>query len=295
LKWLVNTAAAVVVAAVAAAAALGAGKLPDRTLLGGGAIGPAYREVARFDVHHVSMRLLAGGRKAHFYGDWNSRCAGFGAPVTATFDQVVPIAADGSFTGTGPIPGDLASGTFTFAGRLSADRARASGSGHVEFAFRPNGGDAARAYDCSARVSWQARTTPPAATGKAAIALDRAYYGNTSQRYPFVLRSPRSGARAVPQASLMWDAKCKVQKGGTGGYMTSPPAALAGDGSFGYTERFDKTFADGVVGHYTSKLEGRFGATSAAGTWRIQLRLVNADGTTRDTCDSGLIAWAAAL
>jgi hypothetical protein len=118
----------------------------------------------------------------------------------------------------------------------------------------------------------------------------RAYFGNTTQRLPMVLRVARDG-RSVAQQALMWNARCKHSVAGLGRSTSSPKMSIHGDGTFGFTERYTETYGN-FVAHITSTHTGRFGISTAAGTWRVRVDVRNAKTNKRaDSCDSGPVRW----
>ena len=145
-------------------------------------------------------------------------------------------------------------------------------------------------YSCdTGTVNWQARTSVPR-FGRPHPLAGRAYYGNTTQRLPMVLRVSADG-RSVGQQAVLWNAKCRTNVAGLGRATSSPVMPIRADGTFSFTERYTENYG-GFVAHITSSHEGRFGLSSAAGTWRVKVDVRNAAGKPADSCDSGPIRWA---
>jgi hypothetical protein len=272
--------------AVAGRAASGRPAFPaGGALLGGGAVAKQFVETANYHLHFTTVSLTDDGRRVKFYGDWNARCAGWKGPVTATFFKQVPIQADGTFQGTGPLESTSADGTFVFRGRFSG-AGRASGTGSVRFTFH-NG---ASSYRCrTGTLGWQVRTALNR-FGRPRPVAGHAYFGNTTQRLPMVLRVASDG-RTVSQQALLWNATCKNNVAGLGRATSSPTMTIRRNGTFGFTERYTETYANSVA-HITSTHTGRFGLSTASGTWHVHVDIRNAQTKQRaDSCDSGAVRW----
>lgn len=258
-------------------------------LLGGGAVGERFVPLANYDLHFTTVSVNSDGKSVKFYGDWNARCDGFRGAVTTVFFKQVDLKKDGTFKGKGPLESTSAEGTFTFEGRFK-DPGSASGTGGVKFSF----GSGGRSYRCdTGPVSWQVRTSVDR-SGRARPLAGRSYYGNTSQRLPVVLRVSRDG-RSVAEQAVLWDAHCKKNVTGLGRATGSPPIAISSDGTFSFTERYTETYG-AFVARITSTHEGRFGRSTVAGTWRVKVDVRNGSTNVKaDSCDSGLVRWAARL
>jgi hypothetical protein len=72
--------------------------------------------------------------------------------------------------------------------------------------------------------------------GRARPLGGKAYFGNTTQRLPMVLRVSPDG-RTVDQQALMWNAKCKDNVAGLGRATSSPAMRIRPDGSFAQTKK----------------------------------------------------------
>ncbi len=257
---------------------------PGGTLLGGGAIGKKFVPLASYQLHFTTVTLDPDGTTARFYGDWNGSCRGFDGAVTASFYQRVDISSDGSFKGKGPLESTSAEGTFVFEGRFTG-AGSVEGTGHVDYTFISG----SNRYSCeTGTVSWQARTSVNR-FGRARPLAGKAYFGNTTQRLPMVLRVARDGRSIVQQAG-MWNAKCKKNIAGLGRATSSPSFPIRSDGTFGFTERYTEAYGD-FTAHITSSHRGRFGLSTAGGTWRVRVQVVDTSGRQTDVCDSGRIAW----
>jgi hypothetical protein len=262
------------------ASAASAPLAPPGELLGGGAI----PENGTYGLHFVTVRVTPDGRRVKFYGDWNGACEGFTGAVTASFFKIAAIAKDGSFKGRGPLDSAVAAGPFSFQGTFTSP-ASAAGTGSVHFTFTPGPG---RSYLCdTGTVAWQVRADRPL-RGSPRPRPGAAYYGNTSQDLPFVLRVSPDG-RSVVQAALLWNATCAKSKAGLSSATFTPTAPIS-QGAFSTTQRYTDAKLSGRV---VSTDTGRFGQRAAAGTWHIHVDVVARRGGIADTCDSDRISWKA--
>jgi hypothetical protein len=297
------TAAAVCAVTGALVAAAGSAPLPPpaNALLGGGSVGTRTAP-GHADVKFTSIQISPDGTRLHFYGDWNARCDG-GGVVTASFDEIVRISADGSFSGTGPVKSEVADGTFEFRGKLSRvalggrslDAAR--GTGRVRFAFRP---DATRTHACdTAQVEWQARTTPKV-TGKARPKNGGTYYGNTSDTLPFVMRVSPDGKQIV-QAAALFVLDCNNRVEPILDAEIAPATPIGRSGSFVSVERSEETvraaelWGEGSVMKYVAVFHGKFGTWAVRGGLTVKATVTARDGTTVDICASRPLSFAASL
>jgi hypothetical protein len=287
---------------VGVAAGAGAAYTPAAdALLGGGSVG-AQRTTDHLDVKFTTIRIQKDGKSLHFYGDWIARCDG-NLLVTANFDQIVPIAADGSFSGTGPLNSEIADGTFEFNGKLSRivlggrSVEAARGTGRVNFSFHP---DPAQPHACDTTVvNWQARTSPTA-SGKATPRKGGSYYGNTSATFPVVMRVSSNGKQVV-QTGLEFVLKCAKREQPSLEADITPTMAIGRNGSFVNVERYEERiraaqiWGEGSVMKYTAVFRGKFGAWAVRGSLKVDATVVASDGTTLDTCSSGPLSFAASL
>lgn len=257
---------------------------PGGALLGGGAIGSKFVPLASYELHFTTVRLGTSGTRLRFFGDWNGRCNGWNGAVTASFFQEVGVGDDGTFKGKGPLESTSADGTFVFDGRFTG-RSSAEGTGRVVFTFH-NGGSS---YKCdTGTVTWQTRTSVNR-FGRPKPAAGKAYYGNTTQRLPMMLRVSGDGKRIEQQAGL-WNATCKKNIAGLGRATSSPTFPIRRDGTFAFTERYTEAYGD-FTAHITSTHAGRFGLSTAAGTWRVKVDVRDRSGKRADSCDSGAQRW----
>jgi hypothetical protein len=273
--------------AVAGRAAPGRPVLPAAgALLGGGAVADRFASSADYRLHFTTVSFARDGRHVTFYGGWNDRCRGYDGAVTATFFQQVAVGVDGSFRGRGQLDSTYAQGTFRFGGRFTGPGS-AAGTGSVKFTFYT----ARDKYSCdSGTVSWQARTAL-SRYGRPHPRAGRPYFGNTTQRLPMVLRVSRDG-RSVGRQALMWNARCKHNVAGLGRSTSSPAMTIHADGTFGFTERYTETYGN-FVARISSTHTGRFGLSTASGTWRVHVDVRSGRTNARaDTCDSGPLRWA---
>jgi hypothetical protein len=292
------TCAGAIVAALAVTAGTAAAEtgLPAaKALLGGGSLGEAYGAGGKhFDLQFVTARVSDDGKKVHFYGDLNARCSGVKGAVTGNFDVEVPLAADGTFGGTGTIPKQARAKDlkYAFEGRFSGATA-ASGTASVGFTFLS--GDAS--YRCSSgTVAWQARTSPDAAGSAPSPAAGAIYAGNNDETYPFVLRIAKDGSK-VAQLGTELELKCSGRKDPLFYSVVAPAGAIQDDGSFVSTEAWQMNpalFGSAVEARASQKVTGTFGDGSATGGWRIDVVLRNAKtGKKAGSCTTGAITWAA--
>lgn len=253
---------------------------PRGELLGGGSAPGTGTAGLQF----VTVRVTSDGRRVRFYGDWTGTCAGFTGGVTTSFFKVAAIAKDGSFKGRGSLVSAVAAGPFSFQGSFTSPTS-AAGSGSVRFTFTPGPG---RSYSCdTGTVVWQVRTDRPLG-GSPAPLRGAAYFGNTSQGLPFVLRVSPDG-RSVVEAALLWNAACAKSKTGLSSATFARNARIS-SGGFSKTLRYGDAKLSGRV---VSRDTGRFGADTAAGTWHVHVAVVGPGGRITDTCDSGPITWRA--
>jgi hypothetical protein len=109
-----------------------------------------------------------------------------------------------------------------------------------------------------------------------------------------VLRVARDG-RSVAQQAVMWNATCKKNVAGLGRSTSSPSMPIRSNGTFGFTERYTETYGN-FTARITSTHTGRFGLSTAAGTWRVHVDVRNTKTNARaDSCDSGPLRWAVRL
>jgi hypothetical protein len=257
---------------------------PGGSLLGGGAVGARFVPLASYQLHFTTVTVQDDAKSVRFYGDWNGRCAGFDGAVTASFWQRTDVKGDGTFKGKGPLESTSAEGTYEFEGHFTGSGS-AEGTGRVQFTF--HSGDSS--YTCdTGTVAWQVRTSV-SRFGRPRPEAGRAYFGNTTQRLPMVLRVSRDG-RTIEQQAALWNAKCKHNLAGLGRATSSPSFPIRSDGTFGFTERYTEAYGD-FTAHITSTHQGRFGLSTAAGTWRIRVDVRDQKGKRVDSCDSKPMRW----
>lgn len=284
LVWAIPVLAFAWLAVAARAASTHPAIPPGGSLLGGGAIGSAFVPLSSYELHFTTVSMTADGKVARFYGDWNGRCEGWNGAVTASFYQEAKIGSDGRFSGRGPLESTSAEGVFTFDGAFTG-AGSAAGTGRVKFTFIQG----SNRYRCdTGEISWQARTSVDR-FGRSDPRAGRAYFGNTTQRLPMVLRVSGDGRRIEQQAG-MWNAKCKKNIAGLGRTTSSPSFPIARNGTFGFTERYTEAYG-AFTAHIVSTHVGRFGLSTASGTWRVKVDVRDASGKRADSCDSGLMHW----
>ncbi len=258
---------------------------PAGSLLGGGAVGARFVPLAGYQLHFTTVSLANDAKSVRFYGDWNGRCDGFNGAVTASFWQRADLKDDGSFKGTGPLESTSAEGTYTFDGHFTG-AGSAEGTGRVVFTFHSG----SETFKCdTGTVAWQVRTSVNT-FGHPRPQAGRAYFGNTTQRLPMVLRVSRDG-RTIEQQAALWNAKCAHNLAGLGRATSSPSFPIRRDGTFGFTERYTEAYG-AFTAHITSTHEGHFGLSTAAGTWRVHVDVRDSAGKRADSCDSRPMRWA---
>ena len=256
-------------------------------LLGGGRVGPA-RTPNHLDVDFTTIRISEDGKSLHFYGDWPALC-GDGRSVTANVDRVAPIQPDGSFFAAGLLTSATAVGTFELGGRLARTSIGgqqleiASGTGRSQFALRTG-----RITCKTPLVAWQVRSAPRV-VGPPTPKRGAPYFGSDDQTDPVVLRVSRDG-RSIVQAGVEFGLDCKHKRFLFASDLV-PGATIRRDGSFSSTQRYrsapgDARFGAGNLARFTAVFEGRFGASTVAGSLRVGVRVVGKAGALADTCSS---------
>ena len=132
----------------------------------------------------------------------------------------------------------------------------------------------------SGTLRWAARSAP-----------GRVYAGLTSDRRPIVVQRSRSG-RKVDSLWVSWSAPCR----NVGGFYVAEELVnfpVSGGGRFGDAFADEVKPEEGGTRAFAYRLDGRAGASRAAGTLRVEVTDKDAAGTTTDTCDSTLLRWSA--
>ena len=158
----------------------------------------------------------------------------------------------------------------TFAGRMTERRI----TGTATFLVRLRRGQ--QSVDaCSTSVGWRADRSPGAI-----------FAGETAQHEPVVIElSP--DRRGVRHAHVGWHAPCTSGSGfgeahAELGWRSAP---LLADGTFVYSHQ-----ASAIGALVSTRLTGRIGSTTAAGTFRGRARFRLPDG---DRCQTGTLRWTA--
>jgi hypothetical protein len=274
-------------AGLVAAASLSFAPTPG-ALLGGGTIGPALT-ADQADVGFTTIRVSQDGKRLHFYGDWPARC-GDGHVVTANIDRVVSLQADGSFVAAGLMNSSTVVGSFELRGRL--DRRSiggqeldvAAGSGSAELSSRRGSATSCK----TPLLSWQVRSTPRVG-GAPTPRKGAAYFGSDDQTDPVVLRVSRDG-RSIVQAGIEFGLDCKHKRFLFASDVV-PGARIGSDGRFAKVQRYaspvkDARFPTGSIARFTATLSGRFGASTVAGSLKVDVRIESAGAALVDTCHS---------
>jgi hypothetical protein len=263
-------------------------------LLGGGVLG-AQRTTTHADVSWVTIRVAKDGKSVHFYGDnLTGACSGGQAPISTAGDLSVPLRADGSFAGSGPIAKSaIADGTFQFKGKLShlvvggQKVEGATGTAQAEFTFHQ---DPSHPSTCKTPViRWQARTNPKV-TGSAVPRKGATYYGNNTDTSPVLIRVAPNGKQVV-QAALEFVITCTSKKQLLQN-DTVPTMTIKAGGTFSNTEAYDGNpqrvaldWGTGASAHYVATFKGKFGASSVGGSLNVVVT-VTKNGSKIDSCTS---------
>jgi hypothetical protein len=186
---------------LAVAPALAASVRPSTALLGGGRIGHAFKPYPQF----VRVRASRNRHSVSFQADALQTCAGYSAnpALAAGAPYVVPLHRNGSFSGTKPFHSANADGTLSFRGRyVSATLAR--GTAREQLTFSLSDG---RHFSCdTGAFQWTARA-PRTQRGGGAPLAGGAYYGTTSQAFPFTARISHN-RRSIRVLAFEWRAHC---------------------------------------------------------------------------------------
>jgi hypothetical protein len=199
----------------------------------------------------------------------------------------------------GDLSGPHTAGHYALTGKFTTPTS-ATGTGQSQFTFAAPDG---KEYDCdTGNLKWQARDDAHSPSGgKAALKPNAVYYGNvrgSTGRLPFLLRLDATGT-TIEEATALVDARCtkdtsyyvhvdpifaRVQVG-AGGTFTSRPS---------YTDSLAGKTSD-QEGRVTMIVFGRFGKSTVAGTWRVDVKIVQrSTGALVDSCTSGAMTFKAA-
>ena len=132
----------------------------------------------------------------------------------------------------------------------------------------------------SGTLRWAARSAP-----------GRTYAGLTSNGSPIVVQRSRDGRR-IDSLWVSWQAPCQNE----GGFSLAEELVrfpVSGAGSFGGAFPDDVKLDDGGTRSFAYRLSGRAGATSASGTFQVQITDKDPAGATTNTCDTTLLRWSA--
>jgi len=268
-------------------------------LYGGGQIG----RTGQF----VRLRLGRGRLEAIQLATLTSRCSGFGAPlveniriapievpedgeivIESEFNELIPpeVPRIGGLARTGLLTGR------TTLGR----RGGATGVLRTRFLLRDPGTGQVRARCGTGAVRFSMRI-PSArpARGRPRPERGGSYFGTTGQRQPFLLRVG-PGGRAVQAAGMAYKVSCASALGRP--FQLVARAAGIRRGRFGKRGKFVREYlnAESVVVResYRWRLAGRFGATGAAGFWRVLGSSRRTDtGELLQRCDTKRNRWRA--
>ena len=295
------TVLAVLVGLVGAAVAWSAGAKPGKgSFFGGGQIEAKYAPGFHPKLAWINLAVAKDGKTLTAYGDWNASCAGYPAPARASFvAKAIAPKANGSFVAVGDLTDSHTAGHYVLAGKFTSPTS-AVGTGQSQFTFAAPDG---KQYDCdTGQVAWQARDdahTPSG--GKAALKANTVYYGNVhgaTGRLPFVLRVGSTG-KTVEEAAALVDARCTKDPNY---YAHADPifahVKIKPDGSFTSRSAYTDSLlgkSTGQEGRVTMTVSGKFGRSTVAGTWQVDVKIVlSASGSLVDSCSSGKMTFKAA-
>lgn len=262
------------------------------TLYGGGQIGRSFRQGRHGDVQFVSLAVTRDGKGAKAFVDFNTTCPGADRILPASVMEELELDPRGGLFASGPYreegPNGSQEGTFRFAGRfVSPDTAR--GTARLRMTVRFADGRPELACD-SGTVGWEVRN-PGARGQEGEVEGGAAYFGSSSDSFPFLLRVAGSG-RGVAQAALEYNLRCKNTTGGFFRNEVMPPARIRRD-TFTGGQAFDFALTPELTARAVSSVKGRFGKSRVTGAWRVRATIVNREGAPVDECDSGRMTWQA--
>src|SRR4051794_6453062 len=226
---------------------------------------------------------------------WQSRCSD---GTTLPFSSAVSVAKKSAGFSVGPdeltmtrngkkrfsgvqtfalAGGDSAAAVVVkFAGRLSAKTATGTLSAEAKILDKSSG--AVQGTCGTGSVHWKASRAP-----------GRVYAGKTSQDQPFVARVDARRKR-VTDVLMGWTAPCRPD-----GYMSIPEQlsnfTLASSGRFNDTWDQTVKMDDGGSRKFDYTLTGRLSRRSGAGKFRASVAGTDAGGASRESCDTGAVAW----
>ncbi|MFL5842383.1 MAG: hypothetical protein ACJ77Z_18200 [Thermoleophilaceae bacterium] len=143
--------------------------------------------------------------------------------------------------------------------------------------------------------------------GTAAGAWASVYAGKTAQHDPIVITVSNDGKR-VQKIAVDWEAECQSKNEYRfGGILTArakpPGVTVPGDnpllrsavrkGKLDATSIGSASLGEDLTAAIRQTVRGKFNKSFAFGTWRARVNVLDAGGTTKDTCDSGTVRWAA--
>ncbi len=255
----------------------------------------------------VRLRLGRGRLKATQLATLTSRCPGFGVPLVENI-RIAPIEVpeDGEFVIESEfnelIPPEVPRiggleriGLLT--GRTILGRSGgATGGLRSRFILRDPATREVRARCGTGAVRFNMRI-PSArpARGKPRPERGASYFGTTGQRQPFLLRVG-PGGRTVGAAGMAYTVSCASALGRP--FQLVAKAARIRKGRFDKRGSFVREYLNAelivVRESYRWRLAGRFGATGAAGFWRVLGTSRRTDtGALLETCDTKRNRWRA--
>ena len=180
---------------------------------------------------------------------------------------------------------------------------RAAGILRSRFTLTDPASGATRARCDTGTVRWSGRIAPrDAGRGRPVPAAGKGYFGTTAQGLPFVLEVLPNG-RAVRPAGMAFRASCPSLGGlpfevVSDVRMPISRGKRAARGRFGRSGETSRRFSSEEFGpvteNYRWRLQGRFGAEGAAGSWRVTGTVIrDADGAEVATCTTGRNRWRA--
>jgi hypothetical protein len=146
------------------------------------------------------------------------------------------------------------------------------------------------------------------ALGATAGAAASMYAGETAQYDPIAITVSNDGKR-VQKIAVDWEAACgsgsEYRFGGVLTARAKAPGVIApGDnpllggslrkGKLSATSVGSDSLGQDLSGSIRQTVKGTFKKSSASGTWRGRVAVVDASGAVTETCDSGTVRWLAA-
>ena len=224
----------------------------------------------------VVMQLPKGRRKATVTASWVYKCTSGDAPVYWTGFSV-RVSKKGTFNVSSSRPrifddGSTMLESYTLSGKLT--KSGASGKLKVHSTW----------FDASQKLTDECDSS----TFTFRLYDGNTYAGTTSDGAPVVMTVSPDRDRFTG-LSLPWLADCKSGMGVWGNANLGGP--ITSLGGFGGTLTKNVDFGDGTHADETQTLSGNVNARSVVGTWQVQANVLDSNGTSTDTCDSGQVKF----